>query len=154
LGDNSFEGTSIIREKFIPYLKVSKLCETSNCSDTGTPTAGIILSNGSVITFQRRINSAGCTHTRLIAGTSVPICAVINVNTNGFKPPNKSGEDIFQFWMTPNSIIPTGLQGDSEFDYCKRGIDGYGCAAWVIYNENMDYLHCNDLSWEGKTKCN
>ena len=31
--------------------------------------------------------------------------------------------------------------------------NGYGCAAWVIYNKNMDYLHCNDLSWEGKHKC-
>ncbi len=27
------------------------------------------------------------------------------------------------------------------------------CAAWVIYNENLDYLHCNDLAWDGKTKC-
>ena len=25
--------------------------------------------------------------------------------------------------------------------------------AGVIYNGNMDYLHCNDLSWHGKTKC-
>ena len=31
--------------------------------------------------------------------------------------------------------------------------NGYGCAAWVMYNENMDYLYCNDLSWNGKHKC-
>ena len=30
---------------------------------------------------------------------------------------------------------------------------GRACTAWVIYNGNMDYLHCNDLSWHGKTKC-
>ena len=29
----------------------------------------------------------------------------------------------------------------------------YSCTAWVLYNENMDYLHCDDLSWTGKTKC-
>ena len=23
----------------------------------------------------------------------------------------------------------------------------------VIFNENMDYLHCKDLSWEGKKEC-
>ena len=22
------------------------------------------------------------------------------------------------------------------------------CTAWVIYNENLDYLHCDDLSWQ------
>lgn len=32
-------------------------------------------------------------------------------------------------------------------------ITGGGCTAWVIFNENMDYLHCDDLSWNGKTKC-
>lgn len=41
--------------------------------------------------------------------------------------------------------------------YCNLSkpdkLNGYGCAAWVIYNENMDYLHCNDLSWDGKKKC-
>ena len=26
-------------------------------------------------------------------------------------------------------------------------------AAWVILNENMDYLKCKDLSWNGKNKC-
>lgn len=30
---------------------------------------------------------------------------------------------------------------------------GTSCSAWVIYNENMDYIRCSDLSWGGKTKC-
>lgn len=29
----------------------------------------------------------------------------------------------------------------------------FNCAAWVLYNENMDYLHCDDLSWGKKTRC-
>lgn len=41
--------------------------------------------------------------------------------------------------------------------YCnlsKPGnLNGYGCAALVIYNENMDYLYCDDLSWNGKKQC-
>ena len=31
--------------------------------------------------------------------------------------------------------------------------NGYGCTAWVIYNENMDYLHCNGLGWDKKVRC-
>ena len=31
--------------------------------------------------------------------------------------------------------------------------NGNGCTAWVIINENMDYLHCSDLSWTGKHSC-
>ena len=31
--------------------------------------------------------------------------------------------------------------------------NGVGCAAWVILNENMDYLHCSDIGWGGKASC-
>ncbi len=50
----------------------------------------------------------------------------------------------------------TGQQtiGFTFEDYCNKRnqvhLNGYGCTAWVIYNENMDYLHCNDLNWDGK----
>ena len=27
------------------------------------------------------------------------------------------------------------------------------CAAGVLINENMDYLKCEGLSWNGKKKC-
>ena len=33
----------------------------------------------------------------------------------------------------------------------KMGLEVF--ETWVIYNENRDYLKCNDLSWDGKTKC-
>ena len=36
---------------------------------------------------------------------------------------------------------------------CNLNSSGRGCAAWVIENGNMDYLHCDDLSWDGKRKC-
>ena len=32
--------------------------------------------------------------------------------------------------------------------------NGYSCTAWVIFKENMDYLKCDDLTWDGKNKCN
>ena len=72
------------------------------------------------------------------------------------------GRDMFLFTITTRRLYPEGIADaaeDSSFEnLCNLANDsstnGIGCTAWVIYNENMDYLHCNDLSWNGKTKCN
>lgn len=95
----------------------------------------------------------------------------INVDINGLKKPNKFGEDMFTFIIAKDGIFPYGLQGSTiketledstvvNTDTFPKGCnrkDCYSyceaCAAWVIYNENMDYLHCDDLSWDGKKKC-
>ena len=74
------------------------------------------------------------------------------------------GIDIFYFKidLVNSKIVPFGnndvaLNTNSFDEDCNMSIEsaqqGFGCTAWVLYNENMDYLHCNDLSWEGKTKC-
>ena len=71
------------------------------------------------------------------------------------------GIDAFYFKLMPKvGIIPAGLPTDTglRFDRdCNLSQNiknnGLGCTAWVIYKENMDYLHCNDLSWNGKSKC-
>lgn len=82
----------------------------------------------------------------------------ISVDINGFKGPNTWGKDTFTFILTEQGIIPSGTQTkiyNSFPSSCNRkdcNENCEGCAAWVIYNENMDYLHCDDLSWE-KTKC-
>ena len=145
--DTGYAATSIIRNKFAPYFNISK-----NNGDVAN--TSMFLNDGTRIYFESRTSGTSCTQTRLIAGTNVSVCGVISVDTNGLGGPNKHGYDIFQFWLTPNSIIPTGLPGDTEFNLCKRSnADLFGCAAWVIYNENMDYLHCDDLNWNGKTKC-
>ena len=79
--------------------------------------------------------------------------AIIYLDTNGPKPPNVFGKDFFMFYLTNQNITPTGTEQETfwPFNSCKtRGI---GCTAWVIINENMDYLKCSDLSWHGKKKC-
>jgi hypothetical protein len=75
------------------------------------------------------------------------------VDTNGKQPPNILGKDLFRFYVTKNTIVPEGTTDETlyKFDNCLGG--DFGCTAWVLMNENMDYLHCNDLSWNGKTKC-
>ncbi len=87
-------------------------------------------------------------------------CGDFQVDINGDKKPNVFGKDVFDFLITPKGIFPNGTQTLSGRQFpqeCSRkstsGANGYACAAWVIYNENMDYLHCDDLSWDGKHKC-
>ena len=86
----------------------------------------------------------------------------IMIDVNGFKGPNQLGVDTFHmdFYNDKNALIPYGLQSDatSPFDTTCRDktastATGKGCAAWVIYSENMDYLHCSNLSWNGKRTC-
>lgn len=88
------------------------------------------------------------------------ICGEIFVDVNGGKGPNATGKDVFLFYYTKYGVVPMGTAEETSKtfnDLCNKSItnklNGYGCAAWVIYNENMDYLHCNDLSWDSKTKC-
>ena len=87
-------------------------------------------------------------------------CGDFSIDINGLKGPNTFGKDIFYFYMRSDGIVPIGKDGDPSRpfdDYCNMDADneynGYGCAAWIIYNKNMDYLHCNDLSWDGKHNC-
>ena len=82
----------------------------------------------------------------------------MHVDINGAKPPNQFGRDMFIFHISKEGVIPTGTQFVNVPAYtfensCKMSGNGTSCSAWVILNENMDYLRCNDLSWDGKTKC-
>lgn len=81
---------------------------------------------------------------------------MIWVDVNGNKAPNQVGVDAFRFYIAKKGIIPAGTPDDSDNlfeDTCNLNGQGDGCAAWVIFNGNMDYRHCNGLSWGGKTKC-
>ena len=93
-------------------------------------------------------------------------CGVIIAYTQPFNPNSKNGEQIFDFFLTNDGIYPYGEPSSTlKFERaCNKsitapypGFDGgrnmYACTAWVIHNENMDYLHCDDLSWTGKHKC-
>ncbi|MBP7211767.1 hypothetical protein KBA27_02935, partial [bacterium] len=140
-----------------------KNCGTSDESCysliVGGSAAKIILSDGVMIYFATL--DANCSM-YLGSGSLANGCAFADVDINGNKKPNIGGKDIFSFWITKNGFVPYGTPkqkaNDSasdpvSFARCEQDHGGRGCAAWVIYNENMDYLHCDGLSWTGKTKC-
>ena len=124
-----------------------------NCDAVKSDTASyssIVLSNGMTLLF--RSFNRNCTNNQYYPET----CGNITVDINGRQKPNKNGKDRFGFWVTKTKIVPIGTKGAkySFNKYCNlETSEMNACAAWVLYNENMDYLHCTGLDWDGKTKC-
>lgn len=156
-------------EKFGKYLKYQKTCGRnkgcfpnvtyksvtgngySKWEDDTTDRSRAILTDGTLIMFNKSAMWGGNEGNYLYAQ--------IYVDINGFKGPNQLGRDFFYFYINPEKIVPAGAKALEEKNEDKKFTknciqqNGYACAAWVIYNENMDYLHCKDLSWDGKHSC-
>jgi len=81
------------------------------------------------------------------------VYALIFIDVNGAKKPNIYGKDLFAFYLTYKNIMPWGSRDEERNPFTDCHSTGRGCTAWVIENKNMDYLHCDDLSWNGKHKC-
>lgn len=154
--------------KFTPYLQVAKNCGmTSGCFppvaykkingsasiinfDTWPNLARARLKNGmSIAMGQSSGPSSSTSNANNLALKN--IYGEIDVDINGDKPPNRFGKDLFVFWYTKYGIVPAGTK-DEDGSYplstdCsnKSGI-GDGCAAWLIYKENMDYMN-GAVSW-------
>ncbi|MDR1326843.1 MAG: type II secretion system GspH family protein [Heliobacteriaceae bacterium] len=145
-----------------PYLKITKNCRISaGCFASGTYhslTGQNAYFGDTATNFSKFILSNGTSVAVWMQPTSTFLGTLV-IDLNGKKSPNTNGKDVFWFQILKDRIIPTGIEDDDTytFDSCnltKTGFGtGRGCTGWVIYNENMDYLHCNDLSWSGKTKC-
>lgn len=162
--DGNDIGAQEMLNKLSPYLKIINNCGTEgagcfptqlykslkgdNADDFSSTSRGkAVLTDGtSIATY-----SSG--------GTLIPIYGQIYIDTNGTKPPNQWGKDLFLFYFYQNKLLPVGNnsnQGGLTFDNSckdKSSSTGWSCAAWVLYNENMDYLHCSDLDWNVKLKC-
>ncbi len=166
---NAEDGGQYVLNKFKPYLRILKDCGTrgKGCysegpSDTqGNTAAKVVLYDGSALSV--KVWDAYCTADYGNSKSLKSVCGILEVDLNGLKSPNLHGHDIFRFFLTKQAIVPYGttLQSGNEdvsnnvsWAYCLNNNGrGGGCTAWVLYNENMDYLHCKDLSWTGKTKC-
>jgi len=63
------------------------------------------------------------------------VCAVFFYDINGDKKPNSLGKDIFLFAINADGVYP------DDYDVCNKNSQGFGCAAYIIRNGNMNYLH-------------
>lgn len=160
-------------DKLAPYLKINSRCRfvDSTCQQYDRYSLDgmqfwyfvprLTFADGTTIVATTVLDEA-CGRSYGTSKLLKNVCGEIMVDLNGPKPPNATGKDVFVFIYTKYGIVPDGMPDAYEskitFEkFCNLGmpnkINGYGCAAWVIYNGNMDYLHCNDLSWNGKKKC-
>lgn len=182
MGDMYDENSHLIMaNNFKKHLKLSQDCtnmngtqarkvcgmqdnagKNNNLEIVGAPSQAkaIILNDGTIVGF--RHYEANCA---MVFGDLKNVCGILYVDLNGQKRPNSGGYDQFNIYVAKDKLVPLGFKGDYlTFEKaCNRKIDVpfssysdrgmYSCAAWVLYNENQDYLHCDDLSWDGKHSC-
>jgi len=121
----TLKGDKDFANRFSKYLNVARICTAlqaqGNCWHktgeykylNGSPApahgseASMVLNDGSFIFFGNR--SETCTTTLY----DVPDCAIIWIDTNGFKKPNMYGKDIFKIHLMETGIKPIGIPEDS-----------------------------------------
>lgn len=161
--DIVYDNSELFWSKLIPYMKTISVCHDrgNNCLIPEQYELSGALREGKHSTTQIKLADG----TIFIGGwfsridcTQTISCGDFAVDINGVdKKPNTVGKDVFYFFVYQNKIVPMGGDiGSRTFEKdCKAsGSDGYGCTAWVIYKENLDYLKCPEqLSWNGNNKC-
>lgn len=162
--DTSFseEGATNVFKIFEPYLHIAKDCGTTdttcNTAYTNQNYYKILLNDGTGLIFRGRDSSTYSNKDNPELNYGFSHSFQIFVDINGPKSPNRWGYDIFEFDEHGGKIVPCGapsVAGMPVFEHhcAKKNSSHYACAAWIVLNENRDYLHCEDLSWNGKKKC-
>ncbi|MDD3149642.1 MAG: prepilin-type N-terminal cleavage/methylation domain-containing protein [Candidatus Gastranaerophilales bacterium] len=88
---------------------------------------GLVLNNGTLIATSYKPDCSN---------GNIGYCAKLQVDINGFKGPNTFGKDVFLVAFMENYLIPYGVPGIYEEDYCEGSTgnySGYGCAAKFLY---------------------
>ena len=68
---------------------------------------------------------------------------------NALQKPKMLDYDVFQIGFGDKSVT----YYDDTKGEVKCYTNEFTCSSWVLINGNMDYLHCRDLSWSGKSSC-
>jgi hypothetical protein len=133
---DSPEGAKNMADKFRPYLKIIK-------EESWSDGYFFTLNDGSRVKFI--VRSPGCTNSRG-TGNFAKSCGLVELHVKDL---------IAQFVLTETGLWASGAPDDiiQPFSSCRSSASHQGCTAWILYNENMDYLLCDDLSWGGKTRC-
>ncbi len=163
--NTSSDRTGDFWNRLKPYLNITKECNYDNrfaCWDVndyfyylnGSKSINhihngnqktFILNDGTMVSFSAgTYYDTGCSR-----NDDYFSCADIFVKTDNQKK-QIFGKNIFVFRFEHSVLAPSGKNADMTT--CSTL--GNNCTAWAIFNENMEYTKCNDLSWSGKKKCN
>ena len=120
----------------------------------------VVLSDGTAITSVW-ISNPTCSAKAGNAKALQKVCGQMFVDIKADKTDRKvTGDTVFLFWITEYGLYPMGSAMETQYtfeDYCNisktNSFNGYGCTAWVLQNENLDYKKCSGLGWDGKKKC-
>ena len=134
-------------ERITEFMKVSKNCGNS----TGCWAANTFSVDGSKYDGSHDYSSQK--YSIILAdGTSVLFentdCITFDIDGPN-KGKNKFGTDLFTISITNNEL-------DLSFRdnrVLSGQFDNSYATAWIIMNDNMDYLKCSGLNWETKTGC-
>lgn len=144
-------GGNFMLNTFLTKMNYAKVCTSGGCwynsnvyylngtvgipnMDTSTSPSNYgkaILSDGTMLLLE--LYSTSCSES---FGPVKNVCALLYVDVNGAKPPNKIGRDFYLFYITSTNIIPLG---SNDGNTCGSGTYGMGCANYVLSKGVMDY---------------
>ncbi|MBE7709993.1 MAG: type II secretion system protein [Cyanobacteria bacterium SIG32] len=164
-GERIFDWSAqkLIAERLKKYLRVSKTCEINKiCYDKISYTlSGEKLAD--VVIPEDGDDSPAEARFFLNNGTYLGLGYFHDneeIDFNVILPGKNStlGKNRFYFVANSKGVIPEGKVVGNSFDYCDptrtHKLAGRGCAAWIIQNKNMDYLHCREkLGWDKAKSC-
>lgn len=131
-------------------------------TNSGGQFARVRLADGSGLTTQYPEANVNCSYKFGTTPALQNVCGYIYVDIDGPKGQSQAGVDLFMFYLTNNGIVPAGTSQEindgltyfgKTFTGTCLNARGWGCTAWVIYNQNMDYNKCSTLDWSGSTSC-
>ena len=149
--DKSSDDAKILGEKLKPFLKIADDCGIDDYNFRCAQNVQYKLLS-EYNTYNYASNKVYY-KLSLLNGVSIFMCTKepgdtrdfsVLIDTNGKNLPNTWGKDLFQFLYDADSgLKPSGAPNTDRpyTTYCTgKNSTGYGCAYYVLQNENMDYL--------------
>lgn len=159
---NLITSSTVFANLFRPYLKALKYCNDASDSEgcyiantdqvytlDGRPFGGattnyyfhaspkILTADGFVYWFE--INTANCTTARYLRDGVGETCGTVYVDTNGVKPPNTFGKDIFAILVNKYNVTTYGTGGGCSTTDTTTVWNGIQCSGCAILRGKIDY---------------
>lgn len=141
IDDDDWESLTLkVRERMVEFMKISKTCEYNDKSciklfpdnDPFASYKSYILADGTGITFVVK-------QKKFLGGIENNGCGYVYIDIDGpHKGKSKGGYDIFSFVLTKDGFMPEGET--NPLNCFSESGNQVRCTAWVIQNDNMDYL--------------